>query len=268
MRADLEPLRRHLLSTRGGGRPFVVNGRPRRAEVFDAAGWCPEAPQTDAPSDEQRCAAELWRHAGVANHASVASFARFTLQLLALGAPAEMVTRATQATTDVVRHAESCFAIAGYLDGEVTGPGPLDTRDAYTGQESLYEVVLGAVEEGCFAETLAAAEARAASDATTDPWIAEILWGIAEDESRHAALAWRFVHWAIELDPSLAVPVRARLARPKVGSLASPTIEDLSRFGILPVATRQALHEEVWTRVILPCVDRLPLPDVPRQARV
>jgi hypothetical protein len=46
-------------------------------------------------------------------HASVAAFARFTLDLLALGAPADLVQSAQQALGDEIAHAELCFGLAG-----------------------------------------------------------------------------------------------------------------------------------------------------------
>ena len=55
---------------------------------------------------------KAWTTAARAEHASVASFARFTLQLLHLGAPADLVADAQQAALDEVRHARLCFGVA------------------------------------------------------------------------------------------------------------------------------------------------------------
>lgn len=72
------------------GRPFRVAGHARVADAVVKA----------------------WTTAARAEHASVASFARFTLQLLHLGAPADLVADAQQAGLDEVRHARLCFGVA------------------------------------------------------------------------------------------------------------------------------------------------------------
>lgn len=101
-------------------------------------------------------------------HASVAAFARFTLELLALGAPASLVDAASSAMADEVRHARSCFGLATYYSGAVVGPGPLPVGGALTDVELLHTVEL-AVLEGCIGETSAALEAAWAADAATEP---------------------------------------------------------------------------------------------------
>jgi hypothetical protein len=48
------------------------------------------------------------------------------LELLALGAPAELVEKAHVAALDEIEHARICFALASAYGGERYGPGPLD----------------------------------------------------------------------------------------------------------------------------------------------
>ena len=47
-----------------------------------------------------------WRSNGLAEHASVASFSRHSLQLLALAAPADLVEASHRAAIDEVAHAK------------------------------------------------------------------------------------------------------------------------------------------------------------------
>jgi hypothetical protein len=72
---------------------------------------------------------ELWQADALMEHASIASFARFGLQLLALGAPARLVRDAQRAGLDEIRHAEQAFSIASRLAGRVIGPGALPELD-------------------------------------------------------------------------------------------------------------------------------------------
>jgi hypothetical protein len=129
-------------------------------------------------------------------HASIAAFARFSLQLLSLGAPSELVDACTQALSDETTHTKLCFELASAYAGHAIGPGPLDIGRSLEAT-SLVDVVELVIAEGCFGETRAALEALAAADAATDPVIAAAYAQIARDEQRHAELAFRFVRWAL-----------------------------------------------------------------------
>lgn len=51
----------------------------------------------------------MWSADALAEHTSIASFARFTLQLLALDAPSDLLSRSQQAGKDEMEHARLCF---------------------------------------------------------------------------------------------------------------------------------------------------------------
>jgi hypothetical protein len=142
-------------------------------------------------------------------HASIAAFARFSLQLLALGAPAMLVEACTQALADESAHTQLCFGLASAYAGRPLGPGPLDVQGSLAATE-LTEVVDLVIAEGCFGETSAALEALEAVESAQDPVIRAAYAQIASDEQRHAELAFRFVAWALEQDDAV---VRARIER-------------------------------------------------------
>jgi hypothetical protein len=181
------------------GRPFIVGGELRTAPVVRRADWMgDERPaMTELGAAERAALAAAWQADGSMEHASIASFARFVLHLLALGAPPSLVAAAQQAMADEVEHARSCFALAGAYAGYPVGPGPLAIDGALVGSISLREAAVAAVVEGCIGETLAAHQALAAAEVAKDPVVRRVLAGIAEDEARHAELAWRFVAWAL-----------------------------------------------------------------------
>ena len=66
-----------------------------------------------------------------------------------------------------------------------------------SGAATLVELAVAAVREGCFGETLAAVVASMQREAATDPAVREVLAIVAEEEARHAELAFRVVTWAI-----------------------------------------------------------------------
>ncbi len=101
---------------------------------------------------------------------------------------------------------------------------------------SLEKLVVTAIAEGCIGETVAAVEAAEQLAHASDPRVRAVLGRISEDETRHAELAWRFVAWALEQQPSL----RAVAEREFTRHLSSPRAPvenaalDLTRHGVLP----------------------------------
>ena len=179
------------------GRPYFVAGQARLAGLRARSGWRDDGPRSAGLRDAEL--ARRWSDVALMEHASIAAFARFTLQLLALGAPAELVAASQQASLDEIAHARACFAIASQFAGRELGPGPLPTEGVLDGSQLEWAEVLELViREGCFGETLAALAATEGAARATDPDIKATLKTIARDEQQHAALAWRTVVWALE----------------------------------------------------------------------
>jgi len=196
-------------------------------------------------------------------HASVAAFARFTLQLLQLGAPPELIESATQAMADETRHAKLAFGVASCLGaGAHQGPGSLNVERSLS-ETGLVEVVRLAMREGCIGETVAALEAREAAEHAAQPQLREVLRRVADDEARHAELAWRFVRWALEQQPEpVAEVVRSELAlaaREARGATGSPSTDDaaLLALGVVPESLRSQLRRAALQHVVEPCAAAL-----------
>jgi hypothetical protein len=198
------------------GRPFVVDGRARTAQVRAGAGWsAPAAPAVAAldPVTRAALAASWTREAGF-EHASVASFARLALELLAVGAPAELVRDAQRAMGDEIHHAELGFALASAYAGAPVGPGAMAMEGALA-RTSLAGVAAAAVREGCIGETVAALLVEEARDRAEDPAVRAALTVIAADEADHAAMAWRLVAWAHRAgDAAVREAIAAAFAAP------------------------------------------------------
>jgi hypothetical protein len=180
------------------GRPFLVDGVAVTAQPCERSDWTAAL----APVDDTGCGAlaDHWTSAGLLEHASVAAFARFTLQLLQLGAPADLIEGAERAMADEILHARLCFAQATRYRGKPVGPSPLPTEGCL--QASDFEsVVRMVVREGCIGETVAAVEAAEALAHSSDPRTRAALAIITRDETRHAELAWEFIRWAITIRP-------------------------------------------------------------------
>jgi hypothetical protein len=246
------------------GRPFLVADETRLARAASRTDW--RATLTiDCPSvsDEERQAlGAAWLRNALMEHASVAAFARFTLELLAVGAPADLIRDSNDAASDETRHAELCFALASEYSGKALGPGPLSVDGALDGI-SLEKLVVTAIAEGCIGETVAAVEAAEQLAHASDPRVREVLALISEDETRHAELAWRFVAWALEREPSLRAVVEREFER----HLSAPRAVaeggglDLTRHGILSERARSELRSAVLDGVIRDAARALSVPN-------
>ncbi len=249
------------------GRPYTVDGAARLAPLWPGDSWCGAMSQdADACSvlgqgltGEQRAqAVAAWRRAARAEHASVASFARFSLDLLRLGAPPELLAQSARAAADEVDHAERAFAIVAALGGGRWAPGPLDV--AAPGDDTVLDVFLRLVREGCVDETVSAVLAREMCAAATAPRVVATLETIAADEARHAELAWAAARWMLGAHPWLAGAlheVRAGLAlEPAVESDAQNPPE-LRALGLLHADRRAGIRAAVLARIVGPGLDAL-----------
>jgi hypothetical protein len=187
----------------GEGRPFLVDGAPRVAALEGELGE--DALLLDDGAFEQALARSFAAD-GLAEHASVAAFARLTLRLLALAAPAELIESAQLASLDELRHAEICFRHASAHAGRVRAPGALPLQGALEAQ-SFADFVRENLLEGCIGETLAAVRVGDQARTAENPALAAELAGIAEDEARHAELAFRILRFCREREPEVTARV-------------------------------------------------------------
>ena len=247
------------------GRPFVVDGTARVAPCVEGESWhAPTPVDRDAiaalPGKVRRTIAQTWTSSALAEHASIASFSRFILDLLAVAAPPALVRDAHRALADEVEHAAVGLAIASAYAGRPIDPGQLAIAHATDGRHELVGVAIAAIAEGCVGETLAAAEVAEAAR-WAGPELAPTLAKIAEDELRHAALAWRFVRWALQrADPGQRRRIEAALLAAIDDERASlrpvapdPHAAALRRHGVLPLADRIATRTAALREVVLPC---------------
>jgi hypothetical protein len=244
------------------GRPFLVAGRARTAQLESREDWhCTEvAPEVSALSPQARAAlARYWHDAALMEHASIAAFARFVLDLMSLGAPPELVEDATRAMLDESRHTQACFGLANAFAGASFGPSPLSVQGSLD-QRSLRDIVITTVREGCIGETVAAMEAAEALAHATDPAVRSTLARITADELSHAALAFRFVRWAIAhfgeevrkiADQTFEAELSAGPARVEASELAVPS------HGLLSTAQRAELRSRALAELVAPTLPLL-----------
>ncbi len=259
------------------GRAFVIDGDTRLAELVERDDWFAlpvDSSALDLDDTTRAALAQIWREDARMEHASVASFARFTLELLALGAPADLVEGAQRAALDEVEHARLCFALASRLGGSALGPGSLDVSGSGNAR-GLADAAAAALVEGAIGETVAAMLAHEQLAGATDPGVRRALQRIAGDEETHAELGWRFARWALAQG---GATVRAALARAAAEALRHPPRPVAPRdvdsvawraYGRLSQDAAARVVERTMREVIEPCLATLleesgpsPRPDV------
>jgi hypothetical protein len=246
------------------GRPMIVEGVARQATITARPDWLVSAdpstlPAADAlPPGIARAAAEHWTRVASLEHASIGSFARFSLQLLALGAPPDLLVDAQRAATDEIDHARKAFAIASHFAGRVVGPGPLPEAGAPIATDRA-SFVRALVEEACVGETIGAAEARTLAEVAGCEALARVHRTIAGDEQRHAELAWRTLAWVLRVDPALAAIALDAMAR--ASERLAPLVEvgsgeglSAPELGVLSARSIAELRRRTIDEVVVPCM--------------
>ncbi len=123
--------------------------------------------------------------------ASVSAFRFLARDLRRLGAPERLVARARRSARDETRHARLVAALAARHGAVVAAP-----RVADTGAKDLWTLAAENATEGCVRETFGAVAAGFQARAAGDPVIARTMAELAQDETRHAQLAWQVARWA------------------------------------------------------------------------
>ncbi|MGC4093822.1 MAG: hypothetical protein QM756_39150 [Polyangiaceae bacterium] len=248
------------------GRPFLVHDVPRLASLC-LGGLGSHERNGTSPLNRaaRRALARHWSQIALMEHASVAAFARFTLELLALGAPADLLEASQRALGDEIAHARLCFDLASRYAGRRVSAGTLSLEGALDAAPTRRDIVRRAFLEACIGETQATAEAEAALLGACDPEVVAALTRIAADEARHAELGFRFVAWTLETAPpaerqslrdELAALLDAQLAE-QPPSLSSTVTAELGQHGLLPEYTLRNARRRALEDVVAPCAAAL-----------
>jgi hypothetical protein len=184
------------------GRQLRRFGRLLLPGLREEDAWTTARVSLDAHGAPEGLAGQ-WRENGKTEHASVAAFARLTLDLMALGAPPPLIAAANQDALDEIRHTQLCFSLARALDGRAISPGPFPQAQRAAALPRLRLLALarlavdslvdGALHEGVSARIIAKLAQRCEV-----PGITGVLREIAADEGRHSAHGWAVVAWCLE----------------------------------------------------------------------
>ena len=179
-----------------------------------------------------------WTHRALGEHASIASFATFSIALMSNGAPPDLILDSLEAAKDEVRHAKVSFEAASLLAGMASadvadGESPIfqDSTDAkivepaalppshHYFSPNMTALALGVIREGCFDETLSALQMAIQVDAFSalphpdelTRMLMNVTRTIALEEGKHSALAWRTIHWICQVDTTACNNIKSEL---------------------------------------------------------
>jgi hypothetical protein len=227
----------------------VVGRQYREGAVAVRARARSAGPHGDSPER-----ARAWEQAGMEEHASVAAFARLSLQLMAHGAPSDLLRDVHRAALDEVGHAERCWALARRFGASAVGAEPFPFAEPVSAHVTLAELAADAVREGCLGETLGAHLATVAAELCPEPETRAELSAIAAEEAEHAVLSFRIVAWALALGGAdVREAVRRAFAEPW------PRV-DVAELALRANVDEAALHRAAAagvTDVLEPARDRL-----------
>jgi hypothetical protein len=184
------------------GRQLRRFGRVLLPKVARGGAWAHLPGEVDVEPALRGPLAAQWRENGRTEHASVAAFARLTLDLMALGAPPALLAAAQRDAADEIRHTELCFSLARSLDGQAESPAPFpEAARARTLPKArvpaLSRLAVDSLIDGALHEGLSARMIARLADRCEVPAIRALLRELAADEGRHSAHGWDVVRWCV-----------------------------------------------------------------------
>ncbi len=251
----------------GKGRPVRDGEAFCVADTIASDAWTREsALEIDAIAPEVRAlgprvvapfAAHL-RAMGALEHASIPAVSRMALDLVALGAPPDLIADAHVAALDEVRHARFALGLAKALDGRDESPGPLPLPVVEPGAD-VAKLAIETVVDGCVQETIGSALIRASARACTVPSLARALAAVADDEERHGVLAFRVARFLIgRLAPHARAEVEATIRAVVTSWSSSPSKQPAPpELGLLDPEAERAYAAEALAKVVAPAIELL-----------
>lgn len=243
----------------GKGRPLRHEGAPVLAREIPCEGWHVADRDASVVAAEVRAIADALeiehftahlRAVALLEHASVAAFARVSLELLALGAPSDLVTAAHVAAMDEIRHAQLCWSILAALEGTPHGPSPMTLPPMTTVDPDA--VLVATVIDGCLGETLGSLLFHESARSCASPSLAAVYRSIAEEEATHATLAFRIARFLVERDPRAAERARELADHAHEVELPAAAEEHCLRLGVLDERTQRTVQAMGMRDVVMP----------------
>ncbi len=163
-------------------------------------------------ADERKRLAGTWERRAAAEYLAVSTFAVLAIDLVAAGAPADVLSLCMRAGIDEVRHAELCLRMVEIYSGRrIQPPSGMSSLPDEPTRPRLHQAVANTLLVSCVSETYATTVLTATRDLTLDPAAREVLTSIYSDEVMHARLGWSYLRHAIDVGGAGAIEAAAKM---------------------------------------------------------
>ena len=235
------------------GRPLMCDGIAQVATIGIGTNWI------DGPSPElfhltieqRQILATFWLRTAQLEHASVASFHQFGLDLMRFGASPDLLMRTSKAAMDEILHAKAAFAITEGFLGHPFSPQEFHMK--LQPAKNLSEFAVNVAMEGAFNETLAVVLATLQQDKCEDFAVKKFLTEIIKEEAEHAELAWETLRWLIDVGGEEVVDALWELTqRDFVPDVSSFPVVGIPKYGVLSQRMAFLVLQNAHQHVVIP----------------
>jgi hypothetical protein len=214
--------------------------------------------------------AETWKRRGAAEYLAVSTFSVLAIDMVAAGAPADVLSHCVRSQLDEIRHAELAIRMVEIYGGKrIQPPSGMSNLPDKPGADKLQQAAANTLLVSCVSETYATTVLTATRDLTTDPVALAVLTSIYSDEVMHARLGWSYVRYAIDkggqgvIDACAAMVPRALRGVANVIEAERPVgevTEAVRRHGLMTSAEERVIYSRCVREVLVPGFEALGIP--------
>ena len=191
------------------GRPYILNNITCKSidknEYNDWSGYNESSVNTIEYNDELiNIVIDEYKTQGINEYLSIASFNKFSLELMSINAPSILIELANKASLDELKHAKYAFEIANHFSGNndvLYVPNGIYSHNI-TIESNIDIIGTHTINEGCFDETISVfimynKYNNIHGNGYIFDRMKQIFNDIINDEINHASLAWTTLYWII-----------------------------------------------------------------------
>lgn len=214
--------------------------------------------------------AETWTRRAAAEYLAVSTFAVLAIDLVAAGAPADVLSLCMRAGIDEVRHAELCLRMVEIYGGKRIMPPPgMSSLPDDPERPKLHQALANTMLVSCVSETYATTVLTATRDLTTDPVAHAVLTSIYSDEVMHARLGWSYLRFALERGGQGAIDAAAQMVPVALRGVANvvererpvgEVTDKVRDHGLMTPAEERVIYSSCVHEVLVPGFEALGIP--------
>ena len=236
---------------------YVIDGRPFRDQEGEKCSgnyhWQETEHVHSIDCDEANLLAQTWAESAQHELDSVPAFLQLAWELIANHAPDELISAALDAAEDEIKHAQQCIQMANTYHQKQLKlvPPSFSGRPILTGKAGLMRLAAESWVDGCLGEGFAAQKAMLGAQSTQQIFVHTTKKTIANDEQKHAQLAWKILSWVLSQDTD--GDIRAYLAEIRNPSPDFSTTHqsiNIKKHGCIPNQEQEAIWKAVQTQAV------------------